>query len=193
MRPVRTAVFVSAAAFAVAIAVTGCTADSTVLDPRAAAPAAPAVTMPKAIPAIPAIPAAPAAPAVRIAPARQAAPATHSRPTTPTAPAAPGRLYFGTPQAAMRYLAAAYNRNDLVALGHVTTPTARANLVAMRRTAVNLQLVGCAANPGRGDFACSFTHDYPASLHLSGNGHAHFTAAPADKHGWYMTVLDDCS
>jgi hypothetical protein len=74
----------------------------------------------------------------------------------------------------------------------VTTPIARANLVAMRRTAINLQLVGCTPNSG-GDFACSFTHDYPASMHVSGTGHAHFTAAPADEHGWYMTVLDDCN
>lgn len=92
----------------------------------------------------------------------------------------------------MRYLTVAYNRNDLVALGHVTTPVARANLVAMHRTAVNLQLVGCAAQPARGDYLCSFTHDYPAAMHLSGHGHAHFLAAPADKHGWYMTVLRDC-
>jgi hypothetical protein len=93
----------------------------------------------------------------------------------------------------MRYLTAAYNRNDLVALGHVTTPVARVNLVAMRRTAVNLRLVGCEAQPGRGDYLCSFTHDYPAAMHLSAHGNAHFIAAPADRHGWYMTVLRDCS
>jgi hypothetical protein len=93
----------------------------------------------------------------------------------------------------MRYLTSAYNRNDLVALGHVTTPVARINLVAMRHTATNLELVGCTANAGRGDYSCSFTHEYPPKLHQTGVGHAHFTAAPADKHGWYMTVLEDCS
>jgi hypothetical protein len=108
---------------------------------------------------------------------------------TPTAP----KLYFATPQAAMRYLTAAYNHNDLVALGHVTTPIARVNLLAMHRTAVNLQLVGCTAHPARGDYLCSFTHDYPAAMHQAGYGHAHFIAAPADKYGWYMTVLQDCS
>jgi hypothetical protein len=163
MRPVRTTVFVSAAAVAIAITIT-IAGCSAGPDPTVLDPPAAA---------------APVAPAV---------PAQHASP----GPASPGRLYFSTPQAAMRYLAAAYNRNDLVALGHVTTPIVRANLVAMRRTAVNLQLVGCSANPA-GDFACAFTHDYPASLHLSGTGHAHFTAAPADEHGWYMTVLDDCS
>jgi hypothetical protein len=93
----------------------------------------------------------------------------------------------------MRYLAAAYNRNDLVALGHVTTPIARANLLAMRRVAANLQLVGCSANAERGDYLCTFTHDYPATMRQAGNGHAHFTAAPADRFGWYMTILNDCS
>jgi hypothetical protein len=93
----------------------------------------------------------------------------------------------------MRYLAVAYNHSDLVALGHVTTPVARANLLAMHRTAVNLQLVGCTAQPARGDYLCAFTHDYPPAMHVNGQGHAHFLAAPADEHGWYMTVLQDCS
>ena len=93
----------------------------------------------------------------------------------------------------MRYLAAAYNRNDLAALKHVTTPEARNNLLFMRPNADNLQLVGCTANAGRGDFLCGFTHGFPAVTHHAGTGHAHFTAAPADKVGWYMTVLNDCS
>jgi len=53
--------------------------------------------------------------------------------------------------------------------------------------------VGCTANPGRGDYLCGFTHGFPAALHHSGTGHAHFTVAPADRVGWYMTVLNDCS
>ena len=93
----------------------------------------------------------------------------------------------------MRYLAAAYNRNDLAALKHVTTPEARNNLLFMRPNADNLQLVGCTANTGRGDYLCGFTHGFPAATHHAGTGHAHFTAAPADKVGWYMTVLNDCS
>jgi len=173
MRPVR---IITAFVFAAAVAVTGCTAHATVVDPTAAS--APAATAPTAT--------------------TPPTTATTNRPgptakSTPTTTAAPRRLYFTTPPAAMRYLTAAYNRNDLVALGHVTTPIARANLLAMRRTAVNLQLVGCTANAGRGDFLCTFSHDYPAAMHLAGNGHAHFTAAPADKFGWYMTVLNDCS
>jgi len=173
MRPVR---IITTFVFAAAVAVTGCTAHATVAHPSAApAPAATAPT-PTSRPII----------------------LTANSPrqpvgSTPVTPAAPHRLYFATPQAAMRYLTVAYNRNDLVALGHVTTPIARANLLAMRSTAVNLQLAGCTANAARGDFLCTFTHDYPAAMHQTGHGHAHFTAAPAEKFGWYMTVLDDCS
>ena len=66
-------------------------------------------------------------------------------------------------------------------------------LLFMRPNADNLRLVGCTANAGRGDYLCGFTHGFPAATHLAGTGHAHFTAAPADKVGWYMTVLNDCS
>src|SRR5207247_128100 len=75
---------------------------------------------------------------------------------------------------------------------HVTTPVPRANLPVRHRTAVNLRLVGCTARPGLGDYTCTFIHDFPPERHLSGHAHAHFIAAPADKHGWYMTVLEDC-
>ena len=175
MRPVR---IITAVIFAAAVAITGCTAHSTTSD-LSAAPA-PQV-------------AAPADPAVPASPIRHRSPTATSVPTAPTAPAAPRPLHFATPEAAMRYLAAAYNRNDLAALKHVTTPEARNNLQFMRPNADNLQLVGCTANAGRGDYLCGFTHGFPAATHRAGTGQAHFTAAPADKFGWYMTVLNDCS
>jgi hypothetical protein len=185
MRPAR---FIILFVFAAAVAVTGCTARA-VVDPSASpAPAAKAPTATTTILATP--------PAPTLVTPRQAPTPTPAPPRTPTAPrtpAPPPRLHFSTPQAAMRYLTAAYNRNDLVALGHVTTPIARVNLVAMHRTAVNLQLIGCSLNAVRGDYLCTFRHDYPAAMHLTSQGHAHFTAAPADKFGWYMTVLNDCS
>jgi hypothetical protein len=176
MRPVRT---ITALGFAAALAVAGCAAQRTAAHPSAAP--APAATTPVTL-----------APPVTLTTPPRAPTPTDPGPA-PKTPTAPRRLYFATPQAAMRYLTAAYNHNDLVALGHVTTPVARANLVAMRRTAVNLQLVGCTAQPARGDYLCTFTHDYPLAMHVSGQGHAHFLAAPADEHGWYMTVLQDCS
>jgi hypothetical protein len=173
MRPVR---IITAVIFAAAVAVTGCTAHATAVDP-AAAPAPAAAT-----------PTATAVPASPISNSR-----SQTVNSTPIAPAAPRRLYFATPQAAMRYLATAYNHNDLAALKHVTTPAARSNLLFMRPNADNLRLVGCTANAGRGDYLCAFTHGYPAAMHQAGTGHAHFTAAPADRVGWYMTVLNDCS
>jgi hypothetical protein len=171
MRPVR---IITAVIFAAAVAVAGCTTHSATTDPS------PATTP-------------------RLADTDQAGPAdpishhlTRTHKTTPTTPAAP-QLHFATPEAAMNYLASAYNRNDLAALRHVTTPEARNNLLFMRPTADNLRLVGCTLNAGRGDYLCGFTHGFPAATHQPGTGHAHFTAAPADKVGWYMTVLNDCS
>jgi hypothetical protein len=149
------------------VAVTGCAAHSATTDPSVApAPPVSTPTEPKVPPK----------------------PVSHPR-TRPDKAA----LHFATPEAAMRYLAAAYNRNDLAALKHVTTPEARSNLLFMRPTAYNLRLVGCTVNAGRGDYLCGFTHGFPAATHQAGTGHAHFTAAPADKVGWYMTVLNDCS
>jgi hypothetical protein len=173
MRPVR---IITAVIFAAAVAITGCTTHATPADP-VAAPAPPL--------------------AARTDPPVSTSPIRHHRTqtdtATPTAPAAPRQLHFATPQAAMGYLASAYNRNDLAALKHLTTPEARNNLLFMRPNADHLQLVGCTANAGRGDYLCGFTHGFPAATHQAGTGHAHFTAAPADKVGWYMTVLNDCS
>jgi hypothetical protein len=166
MRPVR---IVTAVIFAAALAVTGCAAHSTAVD-SAGAPTAKAAA-PKALDG-------------------PASPVGHRR--TQPAPTPPSGVHFATPEAAMRYLAGAYNRNDLAALMHVTTPAARHNLLAMRANASDLRLVGCTANSGRGDYLCGFTHGYPAATHQASRGQAHFTAAPADRPGWYMTVLNDC-
>jgi type IV pilus biogenesis protein CpaD/CtpE len=154
---------ISAIIFAAALAITGCTSHSTSDQPSIPAAAAPAAPGPDA----------------------------NSVRQTPTAPV-PGSPHFTTPQASMRYLAAAYNRNDLASLMHVTTPAARHNLLLMRANAPNLQLVTCAANAGAGDYSCAFTHDFPVAAKRNGHGQAHFTVAPADRPGWYMTVLDDC-
>jgi hypothetical protein len=171
MRPAR---IITVFVFAAAVAVTGCTTDvrpSIMPAPVAAAPTATPTTTTSR-------------PPTKLTP-----------PTTPSPRTHPGlgRLYFATPQASVRYLAVAYNRNDLAALKHVSTPVARSNLLFMRPNAVNLRLVGCTANAGRGDYTCAFAHDYPAAMHRTGHGQAHFTAAPADEVGWYMTVLNDCS
>jgi hypothetical protein len=101
------------------------------------------------------------------------------------------RQHFGTPQQAMTYLAAAYNRDDVAALHYVTTPAAFQNLMAMRSEAVNLQLRYCSPT-GHGDYTCYFRHDYPKSLHRQGHGSSEFIAAPALTQGWYMYFFEDC-
>lgn len=138
-------------------------------------------------------PAAPVAPAPAVGPAT-AAPIPASPSSTATTQPAAGPVagvHFATPQAAMRYLTAAYNRNDTPALRKVTNPAARAALIAMHQEATNLQLTGCSRR-AVGDYLCHFRHDYPEHLHRSGHGQAAFLAAPAAKSGWYMTVLMYC-
>src|SRR5512132_4415879 len=157
MRPVR---IITAVIFAAAVAVTGCAAHSTTVDPTNA---------PTGRVAAPRGPIDPVSPVNR-----------RDEPVAspPRVPAPPRVLHFATPEGAMRYLSAAYNRNDLAALMRVSTPAARHNLLFMLPN---------------GDYLCGFTHGFPAAMHQSGTGHAHFTVAPAARVGWYMTVLNDCS
>lgn len=117
---------------------------------------------------------------------------------TPTSPAQPStaaprntRPHFDTPQAAMIYLAHAYNAWDVTALHYVTEPRAFARLMDMRSDAFNLRLKYCTANP-RGDFTCYFRHGFPVSEHKTGYGQAVFTAAPALTPGWYMYQFQSC-
>jgi hypothetical protein len=121
--------------------------------------------------------------------ASTAAPAPSASPSA----AAPGYTgpHFDTPQAAMIYLADAYNAGDLTALHHVTEPRAFSRLMSMRSDAINLRLKYCTPNP-RGDFTCYFRHDFPASEHKTGHGQAVFIAAPALNPGWYMYQFQSC-
>ena len=110
--------------------------------------------------------------------------------TTSTAGVPP---HFDTPEAAMTYLATAWNDNDLVSLKHVTNPAARAQLDAMHSEATNLRLDHCDRNPA-GDYTCYFKHDYPPgySVPSGAQGEAIFLVGPADTPGWYMTVFQSC-
>jgi hypothetical protein len=165
-----------AAGLAVVLAASGCSGTATI--PTGSAPTS---VVPSA--KTPSTPATPAPPTLAMPPP-SAAP---TRATTQPIP----RAHFTTPQGAMRYLAAAYNRDDLPALKEVTNAAARSALIAMRQEATNLALTSCSRRAS-GDYVCQFRHDYPARLHRSGHGHATFLAAPAGKPGWYMTVLIDC-
>jgi hypothetical protein len=126
---------------------------------------------------------------------------SHAAKTAAAAPAPPASQpalvsgyagpHFDTPQAAMTYLAAAYNSDDITALHHVTEPRAFSRLMGMRSDAVNLRLESCKAN-ARGDYTCYFRHDFPASEHKSGHGEAVFISAPALNPGWYMYQFQSC-
>lgn len=102
--------------------------------------------------------------------------------------------HFATPQAAMTYLAAAYNANNRIDLNHVTNPAARAQLNNMHSMAVNLKLNHCTRRP-EGDYECTFDHQYPSSDTTRGPdpGHAVFLVGPATTSGWYMTVYESCN
>ena len=114
--------------------------------------------------------------------------------TTPTPPA--GGPHFETPEEAMRYLADAWNRNDITSLKHVTDPGARDQLVAMHDEASNLALDHCTYTKERGDYECFFIHTFPPGYKAETPGAlygtAEFTVGPARKPGWYMTFFVDC-
>src|SRR4051794_9927550 len=112
--------------------------------------------------------------------------------TSPIPPKQPGP-HFATPEAAMRYLASAWNRMDMTSLKHVTDPNARQLLIDMYREAADLKLDHCSPRKGMGDFECYFTHGFPKGYKSKGPvGTAEFTVGPADRPGWYMTVFVDC-
>jgi hypothetical protein len=108
-------------------------------------------------------------------------------------PDCPGGVspHFDTPEAAMTYLASAWNRDDLADLCQVTNPNARLLLLEMHREAVNLRLAHC-DKVGVGQYTCQFSHDYPKKMHKKGIGHATLDVAAADVPGWYMTVYEGC-
>ncbi|MBO0837424.1 MAG: hypothetical protein J2P28_18215 [Actinobacteria bacterium] len=129
---------------------------------------------------------------------QSAQPSPAASPTSdPLAPAAaPSATYqgphFRSPESAMSYLAAAYNSGDGGQLHAVTTPNSYAQLMQMRSEAVNLQLQSCTPDSAHGDYDCTFRHDYPASMHTTGQGSAAMLIAPADNPGWYLYGLIEC-
>jgi hypothetical protein len=181
-----------AAAVVVSVAAGGPSSAShlTALTAPVASSTMPLTTLPRAITnAIPDQGTAPTVAGSGLHPALAGPPvATVPRPSTK--PAVP---HFDTPQAAMTYLAAAWNARDAVALGHVTNPGARAELDAMHSEAVNLRLDHCDPRP-QGDYMCYFHHDYPSrtSSASASGGLAVFLVGPALNPGWYMTVVQSC-
>jgi len=112
---------------------------------------------------------------------------------------ATGAPHFGSPDAAMDYLATAWNSDNVQEIDYVTDPAGRAQLDSMATLMVNLQLESCTENPA-GDYTCYFTHDItpstsPTTYPNPGGyppGEAVFTVAPADGPGWYLTEVVHC-
>jgi hypothetical protein len=117
-------------------------------------------------------------------PAASLAPAAPPAPAGSPAPAANTGPHFATPQAAMAYLATAYNSDDVAALHAVTNAQSFTSLQSMRTTDVDLKLTSCRPT-GHGDDECTFRYTYVGEgQHAARN--AMVTAAPALNPGWYM-------
>jgi len=130
---------------------------------------------------------------VSTAPSSAFSPSASVTSPSPALPAAKPP-HFSSPEAAMRYLATAWNDRDAVALRHVTDPSARYQLDAMHSEAVNLKLSRCTRQPA-GDYQCTFSHDFPSGYQrpmAEKHGEAVFLVGPALTPGWYMTVYQHC-
>jgi hypothetical protein len=110
-----------------------------------------------------------------------------------------GAPHFDTPQAAMEYLAAAWNSQNVREIDYVTDPAGRQQLNAMASSMPSLQFKSCTQNPA-GDYTCYFSHPVvpstsPTTYPNPGGyppGEAVFTVAPADGPGWYLTFVIHC-
>ena len=104
----------------------------------------------------------------------------------------------------MRYLVAAYNRHDIAAEMHVTTPDSRAALETERQWVNTFSFHSCTLNPGGGDYSCQFdmvskvkttTNDdfNPFGQDVVENmGEITVLVAPAQRPGWYMYFNEGC-
>jgi hypothetical protein len=108
----------------------------------------------------------------------------------------------------MRYLVAAYNRHDIAAEMHVTTPDARTQLEAERQWVNTFSFDSCDVDGTQGDYICTFdmtsmvptpsvdagTADTTQADANAGTGMAEMTVivAPATRPGWYMYASEGC-
>ena len=128
-----------------------------------------------------------------------------SAPKPSAVPVAAGSApHFATPDAAMRYLVAAYNSHDIAAEMHVTTPDSRAALETERQWVNTFSFHSCTLNPGGGDYSCQF--DMVSKVKTATNddfnpfgedvvenmGEITVLVAPAQRPGWYMYFNEGC-
>jgi hypothetical protein len=110
--------------------------------------------------------------------------------------------HFTNPDDAMTYLVAAYNRHDIAAERHVTTPESRAALETERQWVNTFSFHSCTLNPGGGDYTCQF--DMVSKVRTAGEtpdafgqdvekmGEITVLVAPAARPGWYMYFNEGC-
>ncbi len=116
---------------------------------------------------------------------------TSSPSATPTTQPARGPL-FDSPEAAMRFMAAAFDRRDATALRAVTTPESRRELFDMWPKQVHLRLSSC-QRESDGTYTCLFPHDPPPGMKVPPGGVvATMTVAPAARPGWYLSGIITC-
>jgi hypothetical protein len=209
-RPATTALITTAltAAAVGCLVLAGCAAPATRADTRTATP----VTAPATVTAAPAtatpataapVTAAPTETPVVKAPVAAPDPTPVTAPVTATASAQPVSAvtvpHFGSPEAAMRYLVAAYNAHDIVSERHVTGPDARASLEGERKWVNTFRFDHC-DSAGGSQYWCVFdmvskvaatTTTTVAGGDNFGNdlqsmGEITVLVAPAARPGWYM-------
>jgi hypothetical protein len=189
------------------------------------APVAQAVPVAQTVPVAQVAPAAPVAPAstppaptvattpASTPPSASASPAASTSPSASTPPSG-SAPHFTTPDDAMRYLVAAYNRHDIAAEMHVTTPDARTQLEAERQWVNTFSFDSCDVDGTQGDYICTFdmtsmvpttAADSPAADSTATDSTAAVSiqaatemaeitviVAPAARPGWYMYASQGC-
>jgi len=113
-----------------------------------------------------------------------------------------GVPHFATPEAAMRYLAAAYNSGDETAIRHVTTPDSRTQFEAERQWVQTFRFRECTANGAPAwDYNCvlDITANVPgvspnidATTGLVVMDEVALLVAPAARTGYYVEANEGC-
>jgi hypothetical protein len=112
--------------------------------------------------------------------------------TTPTAKPTPPPPLFATPEAAMAYMARAFDERDIAALKKVTTPQSRQELFDMWPGQVHLRLSRCEKDGDSYAYVCFFPHDPPKGMDPTAVPEAVMVVEPAARPGWYMSELSEC-
>lgn len=169
-----------------------------------------------AAPAVQAVPVAQVAP-IEVAPADvapisipPAPPVATTATTPPSASASPvastppsaSAPHFTTPDDAMRYLAAAYNSGDEVAIRHLTTPDSRTQFESERQWVQTFRFRDCTANGApTWDYNCilDITANVPgvspnidATTGLVVMDEVALLVAPAARTGYYVEANEGC-